>query len=186
MIIRGQWVSEACFSDDMLYRYALRRRWEIELPKICFVMLNPSTADEIQDDPSVRRCIAYAKRWGFGSLTVANIFAWRSTDPKVLRTVEDPVGPENDAAIMAAVEDSDLTVMAWGNHGLYLQRGERVFKMLENAGRDAYALTLTSAWEPAHPLYLSGSLEPILVLHGSGELPGKTWREQIYGEFREP
>ena len=92
--------SGATFSDDGVYRYRLWREWDADLPSCLFIMLNPSTADATQDDPTIRRCIDYARRWGFGRLEVGNLFALRSTDPKALYAADDPVGPDNDDALM--------------------------------------------------------------------------------------
>jgi hypothetical protein len=89
--------SSAVFSTCRRYRYVLRRIWDRSTPPAMFVGLNPSTADEVKDDPTVRRCIGYAKRWGFGGLIMTNIFAFRSTDPNALVELDDPVGPRNDA-----------------------------------------------------------------------------------------
>lgn len=148
--------SSATFSPCGVYRYTLERRWGPEDP-VVFVMLNPSTADASQDDPTVRRCIAYAKSWGYGGLTVLNIFALRSTDPNALYSHPDPTGPWNDAAIKDAAKGRDVCC-AWGEHGKYLNRGSAVLTLLRGIAKRLGYLKLNSGGEPAHPLYQKGDL----------------------------
>ena len=113
----------AVFSDDMVYRYRLWRTWDPELPAVCFIMCNPSTADHEQDDPTIRRCLDFAKQWGYGRLLVGNLFALRATDPQKLRQHPEPTGgPDNDDTIMAMHEEANFTVAAWGVHGAHLRR----------------------------------------------------------------
>ena len=119
---KGDAVSEAVYSDCETYRYLLTRVWGPG-PKALFVMLNPSTATEVQNDPTVERCERRARALGFGAFRVTNIFAYRATDPKVMRAAEDPVGPGNDAAIRQSIAWADSIFCAWGNHGLHLDRG---------------------------------------------------------------
>ena len=147
--------SGAAFSGCRKWRYLLWRRWDASRPVANFLMLNPSTADELRLDPTCARARAYAEAWGYGALIVTNIFAWRSTDPKALRQVKDPVGPGNDAAIVRAARESQLVVCAWGNHGL--ERSRRVRELLGEI--DLHVLKLTGAGEPGHPLYLKKSLK---------------------------
>src|SRR5688572_20715579 len=130
--------SGALFSRCRRWRYLLWRRWG-DGPVANFLMLNPSTADEFKLDPSCTRARNYAERWGFGALVVTNIFGWRSTDPAALRAVDDPVGRGNDAAIVKAARDARLVVCAWGNHGLHLERAERVVALLR---REKVSLSL--------------------------------------------
>src|SRR5690349_18454685 len=109
--------SSASFSDDMVYRYRLGRCWDPLLPPMVFVMLNPSTADHNQNDPTVERCERRARsRVGIGGLEVVNIFALRSTDPMALYKHSDPVGPENDMSIVTAAKSSGIVVCGWGKH----------------------------------------------------------------------
>lgn len=145
------------------YRYALWRALnETRLHRIvsvAFVMLNPSTADAMTNDATIRRCIGFAKRWWCGSLRVANLFALRSTDPEALKTADDPIGPENDAAIWSLCSDADRVVLAWGAHGTLRGRGEAVRRDLIARGKKVYHLGLTKDGEPRHPLYLPGSAD---------------------------
>lgn len=123
-------------------------------------MLNPSTADEFRLDPSCTRARVYAERWGFGALIVTNLFAWRATDPDEMKSAREPVGRGNDAAILAAAREARLVVCAWGNHGAHLGRSGKVATLLNGAGVRLHVLKMNAGGEPAHPLYLSGSLRP--------------------------
>jgi len=118
--------------------------------------LNPSTADEVNDDPTVRRCINYAKDWGFAELCMTNLFAFRSTDPKRMKSEDDPIGPDNDRNLVQLARDAGVVVAAWGTHGAHLGRGLAVAKMIGNLSY----LKLTQTGYPAHPLYLPSSLKP--------------------------
>lgn len=140
-------IRSASLSDDRRFRYALVRTWDSDRPSILFVGLNPSIADAKRDDPTVRRCIAFAERWGFGTLLMGNIFALRSTDPKALRTAIDPVGPENDQWLARLVKRADKVVAAWGNGGRHLQRDQAVLAALGNT----YCLGTTARGCPRHP-----------------------------------
>lgn len=144
----------AVFSEDRRYRYLLARRTGLSADGCLFIMLNPSTADETEDDPTIRRCMGFASRWGFGILVVANVFALRSTDPKGLCRVEDPIGPENDSWLLKAAKESDSVVCAWGNWGELFRRGDQVRAMLTDAGVPIQCLGVTGQGEPRHPLYL--------------------------------
>ncbi|MEO1129171.1 MAG: DUF1643 domain-containing protein [Planctomycetota bacterium] len=149
----------ATFDSTRVYRYSLLRVWNDDAPRCCFVALNPSTADAQSNDPTVRRCIGYAQDWGYGSLEVVNIFSLRSTDPAVLRTHPDPVGPGNDRAIRRAASRAALVVAAWGSHGTIGDRDARVLRLLR-AVCTPMALALTAAGQPRHPLYLRADLRP--------------------------
>lgn len=120
-------------------------------------MLNPSTADAERNDPTVARCINYARSWGYDGLTVLNIFAYRSTDPKALYEVQDPVGPWNDAAIKDAAKGLDVCC-AWGEHGNLFERGRQVAAMLRAIARRVGCLTVNKGGQPAHPLYQKSDL----------------------------
>lgn len=147
----------AIFSPDRVFRYVLTRRWEGG--RTCnFLMLNPSTADESQDDPTIRRCIDFAARENCGSLIVTNLFAYRATDPSALERVPDPIGPENDRHLLDIATSCELVICAWGNHGKFMQRGNHVRKLLK-AGLSGIAIRLcclgiTGEHQPEHPLYI--------------------------------
>lgn len=153
--------STATFSPCKQYRYTLTRTWDEELPRIVFIMLNPSKATAEISDPTVSRCLERAKRLGFGSLTVLNIFAYRSTNPQDLYKLDDPVGPENDWAITAAIKAGSTVICGWGNHGRLHGRGAIVLDLLWSIGHKPRALKMTSLGEPWHPLYLGYSLNHI-------------------------
>lgn len=142
--------SSAVFSPDRMYRYELRREWGPGL-RVAFIGLNPSTADETLDDPTIRRCIGFAKRWGAGSLVMLNLFAFRATDPRAMKAAHHPIGPENDKHIVQATRYVDVAVAAWGVHGSYLARDEEVLKLMPVSPG---ALGFTKAGYPRHPLYV--------------------------------
>jgi hypothetical protein len=123
-------------------------------------MLNPSTADETQLDPSCTRARTYCEQWGYGTLLVTNLFAWRATDPDNMKAARDPVGRGNDAAILRAAQAAALVVCAWGNLGAHLERAARVTRLLHQACVPLHMLRLNASGEPAHPLYLPGRLRP--------------------------
>jgi hypothetical protein len=152
--------SGAVFSSCRRWRYLLWRRWDAARPVANFLMLNPSTADERQLDPSCTRARRYAERWGFGTVLITNIFAWRATDPEEMKAARDPVGRGNDRAILRAARESALVVCAWGNHGVHLGRADAVRKLLRRAKIEARVLRINAGGEPAHPLYLPGNLKP--------------------------
>src|SRR5688500_11807137 len=121
--------SGAKFSRCRRWRYLLWRRWA-DGPVANFLMLNPSTADEVKLDPSCTRAREYAKVWGYGALVVTNLFGWRATNPKDLSIQKDPVGRGNDRAIVAAARSADLVVCAWGNHGMHMGRSSQIIPLL--------------------------------------------------------
>ncbi len=143
------------------FRYHLHRRWDTALPVLAFVMLNPSTADESMDDPTIRRCIGFAQTLGFGSVEVVNLFAYRATSPVDLKRAGWPVGPENDDWIKAtaehAVETGGAVCCAWGANAAKLRRPIDVFALLDAAGAEPMCLERTSSGAPSHPLYLPGA-----------------------------
>lgn len=140
------------------YRYCLWREWDIPNPSYAmFVGLNPSTADEVEDDPTIRRCMDYAKRWGFGALCMANLFAYRATKPAVMKAHAAPVGVDNDRRLLELAKDAGVIVAAWGVNGRHLQRNEAVMRLL--AGKLSCLVT-TKDGHPGHPLRLQKSLKP--------------------------
>jgi len=152
--------STADFSKDRIYRYTLTRQWGETGRTVNFVMLNPSTADEFANDPTVERCQRRTAVWGFDRLIVTNLFALRSTDPRALRTVDDPVGPRNDEFLVSCAFDADLIICAWGNHGAQAGRSSFVASMLQHLGKPLHVLRLAKGGEPSHPLYLPYSAKP--------------------------
>ena len=157
--------STADFSKDRIYRYTLIRQWGETGRTVNFVMLNPSTADEYANDPTVERCQRRAAAWDFDRLIVTNLFALRATDPRALKTVGDPVGPQNDAFLVSCASDADLIICAWGNHGTQAGRSTFVGGMLRRLGKPLHVLRLAKTGQPCHPLYLPYSAQPC------------TWRE---------
>lgn len=145
---KGDAHSTAIYSDCEKYRYSLTRIWEPEGKKAFFVMLNPSTATEVQNDPTVERCERRARTLGFGAFRVANIFAWRDTDPRKMRKAADPVGPANDAAILEGCDWADQVICAWGTHGEHLMRGPQVETLMRGTGLPLYQLGLSKRATP--------------------------------------
>lgn len=159
---KGDAASDAVYSPCEGYRYLLTRIWVPDAPRALFIMLNPSTATEAQNDPTVERCERRARALGYGGFRVCNIFAWRATDPRALRQVADPVGALNDAAILGSVGWGARIICAWGAHGALLDRGRAVEGALRATGHDLWHLGLTKAGAPRHPLYLGYDIAPQL------------------------
>jgi hypothetical protein len=153
--------SVAIYSNCEQYRYALTRTWDETGKRVLFVMLNPSTATEVQNDPTVERCERRARALGFGAFRVCNIFAYRATDPRDMRAQDDPNGPENDAAIMDAADWADTIVCAWGTHGEHRARGPEMETLLRQQPVPLTHLGLSKAGHPKHPLYISYSVHPV-------------------------
>lgn len=140
------------------YRYTLWRTITAAVPPryVLWVMLNPSTADESQDDPTIRRCVRFSQDWGFDALCVCNLFAFRATDPAEIKASPDPVGDDNDYWLAKLSAGAQMTVAAWGEHGTFQNR-ERAARLILP---DLYALSVNKGGQPAHPLYLKGDLKP--------------------------
>lgn len=147
----------AILSADRKYRYVLTRMWDETKPTVVFIGLNPSTADEKTDDPTIRKCIGYARRWGYGQLIMVNLFAFRSTDPSLLKKAEDPVGSDNDSHIQKYVYESDLVIACWGNQLKLLNRDKNLTDMVPNL----FCLQRNKNGTPHHPLYLSKDITPV-------------------------
>lgn len=176
---------ETLFSKDRIYRFTLWRDWSEQMKDgvfftedphvdyypgtrdtfVQFIGLNPSTADENRDDPTVRRCIDYAKRWGFGAMCMTNLFAYRATDPKVMMACPLPVGvtsyPGWREVVVEVAKSAGLVVCAWGNDGAFKGRSRFVAKALRDAGAKLHHLGLNDSGEPKHPLYLKKTTTPI-------------------------
>jgi hypothetical protein len=151
----------AVFSPCRGYRYVLWRTWDSQGPRVNFVGLNPSTADEVSDDPTIRRCRQFAAHWGFGGFIMTNLFAFRATKPSDLKSASTPVGPENDRWLARAAEEAETVVFAWGVHGTILGRSEAIIRQI---GKGAHCIALTNRGQPAHPLYLKNGL-PMRPFH---------------------
>jgi hypothetical protein len=145
----------AIFSPDRTYRYVLKRVWQSRQPSLVVIGLNPSTADERLDDPTIRRCQGYARLWGYGGLVMLNLFGLRSTDPKALYQHDAPIGPDNDVHIQSECfrQPGSRVLVAWGTHGAWMQRGWDVGKLLV-PHPDVQCLDVTLYGQPKHPLYL--------------------------------
>ena len=157
---KGDAPSTAVYSDCEAYRYSLTRVWDPAGRRVLFVMLNPSTATEVQNDPTVERCERRARALGFGAFRVTNIFAFRETDPRLLRRAAEPVGPDNDAALLEGAAWADQVIAGWGAHGEHLDRGRAVEALLRGAGAPLFHLGLTKAGHPRHPLYIAYAQQP--------------------------
>jgi hypothetical protein len=149
----------AVLSADGRYRYFLSRRWDERGKVIAFIGLNPSTADESKDDPTIRRCTRFAKDLGGGALWVVNLFALRATKPFALVHAPDPIGPENEHWLDEVVAEADLSIAAWGNQGTLMGRAAVVSARF--AG-NLHALSITRRGMPGHPLYISAENRPQL------------------------
>lgn len=176
MIVRdhcdGATRSSATYSDCELYRYALTRTWA-EGPRLLFVLLNPSTATEARNDPTVGRCERRARALGYGAFRVTNLFALRETDPGAMRLHPAPTGPDNAAALAEGADWADVVLCGWGNHGAHLGQGPATEAMLRRTGRPLHVLGLTRAGHPRHPLYIANSAQPRLwpIADALGNVP---------------
>lgn len=151
LMFRGAYIS-----DCGRYRYSLWRQWAPG-PQVMFVGLNPSTADATLDDPTIRRCIGFARAWGYCGLIMTNLFAWRSTDPRDMMGADDAIGPDNDRILQLASARAALSIAAWGAHGTHKGRDAAVREMLPRL----HYLRMTKDGHPGHPLYLPKTLTPV-------------------------
>jgi hypothetical protein len=147
----------AILSDDKKYRYQLSRIWDEDKPCILFIMLNPSTADEEYDDPTIRRVINFAHSWGYGGVYVGNLYAFRSTDPKLLKSAENPIGDDNITHIQHMISLTTMVVYAWGNNQ---KEPDWLYKLVDTP----YCIDVSIKKIPKHPLYLKGDLQPKLFM----------------------
>ncbi|KMK68803.1 hypothetical protein IMCC21224_113689 [Puniceibacterium sp. IMCC21224] len=139
------------YSPCERYRYSLSRIWDPAAETVAFVMLNPSTATELRNDPTIERCERRARQMGYGGVSIANLFAFRATKPADLKAAPDPIGPENDAVLWNLASRAACVIAAWGTHGALLERGPALAQQL---GR-LWHLGLTKDGHPRHPLYVS-------------------------------
>lgn len=151
--------TDAILDTTRKYRYMLMRQWGTD--KNNFVLLNPSTADEKVNDPTIKGCIKFAQNWGYDGLYVTNLFAFRATDPCDLKN-SDPVGKLNDRYLKEYAKKSKLVVFAWGNHGSYLHRNSEVIKMLSKFCVP-HCLKITKSGSPKHPLYIKRTTKHSLI-----------------------
>jgi len=145
----------ANFSSCRKYRYSLSRIWDKQKKFVLFIGLNPSTADEEMDDPTIRRCSGYAQKWGYGGFMMVNLFAYRTTLPSNLKKVKYPVGSENDKYIVKLSKKADITVAAWGDNGNLYSRDKQILSLVPNL----MCLKINKSGQPAHPLYLKKDLK---------------------------
>jgi hypothetical protein len=157
---KGDAPSTAVYSDCETYRYSLTRVWDAEAPRVMFVMLNPSTATEVQNDPTIERCERRARALGYGGFRATNIFAIRATDPRDMKAAEDPAGPGNAQAVAEGAAWADQVICAWGAHGEHRDQGRQTEALLRRAGVPLLHLGLTKAGHPRHPLYISYQQQP--------------------------
>jgi hypothetical protein len=147
---------KARFSRCKTYRFSLSRSWSGGSGKAVFIGLNPSTADQAEDDPTIRRCVGFAQAWGCNSLEIVNLFAYRATNPEDLKRSAKPIGRDNDRWIAAAISEAAESIACWGNHGAFLARSESI--------RDRYpkllCLGINASGEPKHPLYIKATQTP--------------------------
>lgn len=157
-------VSDALFSPCQTWRYTLRRIWDRGAGLLMVIGLNPSTADEIKNDPTVTRCVNYARRLGYGGLIMMNAFAFRTPSPEVMRRQAkqgvNVVGPDNDFWLVRMAEDARTIIVAWGNHGLFQKRHHEVMDLLRH--RNVYCFGATKQGTPRHPLYLPQDITTLL------------------------
>lgn len=164
---QGPWGSgEATFDERRIYRYLLTRTWDRGLPSVAWIMLNPSTADAAVDDATISRVVGFSRSWGYGSVDVVNLFAYRCTKPRQLRLPMDPVGPLNDLTIAETARSSVTVIVAWGNHGVVVNpatgvpRHEEVLALAARAGIEVQSLGTTMRGQPMHPLYRPRGIRP--------------------------
>lgn len=155
-------IATAELSECGTYRYALSREWLTGQGTVLFVMLNPSTADAQQDDPTIRRCIGFAQRWGYRRLTVGNLYAYRATDPIELMAGQEAIGPENNAWLTRLAEDTDMCVAAWGASAYADTRAPEILALLADRVQ-VHALKRARGGQPRHPLYLRGDAQPFVL-----------------------
>lgn len=150
----------ALFSPCRTWRYTLWRIWDRDRPLLNVIGLNPSTATETLDDPTIRRCIGYARVWGYGGYVMTNLFAFRATDPKVMKAAPEPVGRDNDRRIVDVAERARMVLAAWGVHGDHQDRAGHVLRLLAFFNVPLYCLGTTQGGHPKHPLYLRRDAKP--------------------------
>lgn len=162
LIESGRVRYDAGFSACTAYRHWLSRTWDAARPYANFLMLNPSTATHLDDDPTVFRTMNYAFDWGYGGVWVTNIFDFRETDPEKMKAHPAPCSDANDTWIVSVARNAGIVVCAWGTDGEFLGRGAHVTELLRENGITAHCLKKTKTNQPNHPLYLRKTLRPVL------------------------
>ncbi|MDB6017709.1 MAG: hypothetical protein JWR19_2198 [Pedosphaera sp.] len=155
-------IDRACqFSPDRKHRYTLWREFDLFSSKfVMFIGLNPSTADETQDDNTITRCIGFAQSWGYGAICMTNLFAFRATLPPDMRAAPDPIGPDNMKWINAVAGEADLIIAAWGIDGTFKNQSRELLKASIEWKKPIYCLAINKGGTPKHPLYVLGSTHP--------------------------
>lgn len=143
------------------YRYLLWREWDSQSKTVSFIMLNPSRADAEINDPTITRCINFAKSWGYGRLEVVNLFAYRTPHPSLLKQAAEPIGKDNDRHILESVKRCDRVILAWGNHGTWRKQDLYTFELLKSYNH-LYCFGITKRGCPRHPLYLRSTIKPVI------------------------
>lgn len=157
---KGDAPSSALYSECELHRYHLTRIWDESAKRLNIVMLNPSKATEVQNDPTIERCERRARFLGYGAVTITNLFALRETEPAVMRAAAAPVGEDNDRILIDRAMWSDVILAAWGVHGVHQDRHRAVTTMLAGLDRPLCHLGLTKDGHPRHPLYVAYRTQP--------------------------
>lgn len=153
----------AIISKDGVYRYLLTRTWDEPWNIVCWVMLNPSTADADQDDRTIRRCIGFSKRLGHTSMRVVNLFAYRATDPDELGPAKDPVGPENARIVGEAVGNAQRVIVAFGGLSNKMwAKAKPIVNVIKKEAKSLECLGKTKSGAPRHPLYLPGDRKLVM------------------------
>jgi hypothetical protein len=160
LIVRRSDNGGAVFDRAQKYRYLLWRNMPKGKGSILLVMLNPNRADEMRNDPTIRRCISFADSWGYKHIEVVNLFAYKAEKPDMLKTAKRPVGTHNNSIIQKRAVSASLRIVAWGNHGRLFERDEEVLAMLNEHG-PVFCLGTTKSGAPRHPLYLRSDVRPL-------------------------
>lgn len=163
----------AVFSHCLRYRYLLWREWEPKAARMTFIGLNPSTADHALDDPTIRRCVNFAKTMGCGSLYMVNLFAFRATDPKNMKHEREPVGHLNNDVLATVANNTALLVAAWGTHGTHADRAKAVCELFARHRFTLMCYGTTKDGHPRHPLYLPATAKLVRYASFPDDIYGK-------------
>jgi len=158
----------AKFSPCRTWRYDLWRKWGSDDDYCSWILLNPSTANESENDPTIRRCITFSKAWGYSGLHILNVFGFRATDPSDMKKANEPIGTDNNKTILKIAKGASRVVCGWGDHGQYKGRAEDVVRMLSKHEIRLSYLDLNKSGEPRHPLYIKGDTHPKTLVEHSG------------------